>query len=828
MKRFTFLLVALVLYGCATTSSIDQGRALIAEGRFEEGLGVLEEAAKARYSNPETYSVWVTQRDNVVRTLVREGDMHRNVGRLDAAETAYARALQIDASAAIARNGLDAVARTHRHLERVQQAEEAFQRGDLATAEQITRAVLAEDAGMRRARTLMMQISERRGSAELEPPKLGAALQKPLTLEFRNAPLRSVFEVISRTSGINFVFDRDVRPDLRTTIFVRDASLDDIVKLLLVTNQLDRKVLNDNSVLIFPNTPAKQKDYQDLVVRSFYLTNADAKQTAAMIRALVKTRDLFIDDKLNLVVMKDTREAVRLAEQLVATQDLGEPEVMLELEVLEVASSRLKEVGIRYPDQINFGILGNVTGGTDNGGTSNIPDLIELKPRQWEYFVANPAMILNLRQTDGVVNTLANPRIRVKNREKARIHIGEKVPVITTTSTANVGVSSSVNYLEVGLKLDVEPNVYLDDEVAIKLQLEVSNILEQLNVSGTVSYRLGTRNAATTLRLRDGETQVLAGLINDEDRRSANKVPYLSDFPILGRLFRSDNDQRVKTEIVLLITPRVVRNLARPQTVQAHFPSGTEAAPGAAPLRIASTRLGSMKLESAGGGARPSAQSPANRARASDDAASDTGLALVVTGPAEASIGSTFSMSLGMPARNEGSRTALRISYDPGVLQLVSGASTESPGVARLQLTGPSVVGSPMTVVQTQFRVVAKEPTTAQISIESAGSTNSQGQPISIDIPGSYSVSILPGTPGQSVAPGATAPAEPPAAGDSTPSSGEVDSATPSTDTPPTPSPGDGANPPTSGEPAAPTATPPTPTPPPPPKPTGNPYDSEG
>ena len=131
------------------------------------------------------------------------------------------------------------------------------------------------------------------------------------------------------------------------------------------------------------------------------------------------------------------------------------------------------------------------------------------------------------------------------------------------------GVSSSVSYLETGLKLDVEPNIYLEDEVAIKVQLEVSNILEQLNVSGTVAYRLGTRNAATTLRLRDGETQVLAGLISSEDRKNFAKLPYAGDLPVLGRLFRSDDIAGTKTEIVLLITPRILRYLARPYTVQA-------------------------------------------------------------------------------------------------------------------------------------------------------------------------------------------------------------------------------------------------------------------
>lgn len=769
MRVWFLMLYALWLSACAT-SPVEQGHALIAEGRVEEGLSVLEEAATTQPRDANAYNQWIMQRDNFVRAYIRDGDMQRGIGQLDAAEANYAKALRLNPDAALAVAGMEAVARMRAHQAQMAEAEAALRAGRLERAERLARTVLEQNPENRSARAILQQIAEQRAEVAVTPPQLSAALRQPITLEFRDAPLRSVFEVISRTSGINFVFDRDVRSDLRATIFVRDASLEDIVRLLLITNQLDRKVINQNSILIFPNTPAKQKDYQDLVVRSFYLTNADAKQTAAMIRALVKTRDLYIDDKLNLVVMKDTRDAVRLAEELVATQDLGDPEVMLELEVLEVASSRLQEFGLRYPDQISLGVLDGAPG---PGGTTRLPDFIELRPGDWDYFIINPAVVLNLRQTDGIVNTLANPRIRVRNREKARVHIGEKVPVITTTSTANVGVSSSVNYLEVGLKLDVEPNVYLDDEVAIKLQLEVSNILEQLNVSGTISYRLGTRNASTTLRLRDGETQVLAGLINDEDRRSANKVPYLGDFPVLGRLFRSDNDQRVKTEIVLLITPRVVRNLARPHAVRSIIPSGTESAPGSAPLRISATAPGSMEV--AATGARTVARAPAvPTARATTTAPpADSGIALVVSGPSEVPTGSNFALNFGLPARNEGSQLTLRLAYDPGALQLVSGASSERPGSATFQLHGPAVVGSPMNVVQTQFRVVAKEATNTHISIESVSAVDAEGQPISITVPASYAVAIRQGaepppaipdeTPGATE--GATPPGEPPGGG---------------------------------------------------------------
>jgi general secretion pathway protein D len=336
-------------------------------------------------------------------------------------------------------------------------------------------------------------------------------------------------------------------------------------------------------VLIYPNNPQKARDYKDLVVKSFYLANADVKQTATMVRQLVKTRDLFIDEKLNLLVVRDTPEAVRIVEKLVASQDLAEPEVMIEVEVLEVSHNTLTQLGIQWPGQVAAGIVGaggvpgQITGAELKGFNSGLVRIT----------VPDPLIALNLRQQAGRTNILANPRIRAKSREKARIHIGDKVPVITTTAGATGFVSESINYLEVGLKLEVEPQVYLDNDVGIKVGLEVSNVGAQTKTSsGTIAYTVGTRNTATTLRLHDGETQILAGLISDEDRRSASQVPGMSKLPVLGRLFKSTDDNVTKTEIVLLMTPRVVRNIERPAARIEQFSSGTDAEVGGAGVAL--------------------------------------------------------------------------------------------------------------------------------------------------------------------------------------------------------------------------------------------------
>ena len=361
--------------------------------------------------------------------------------------------------------------------------------------------------------------------------------------------------------------------------------------MVLLTNQLEQKVLNENTVFVFPNTPQKLREYQELVVKAFYLANADVKQTANMIRTMVKTRDIFIDEKISLLVIKDTPAAIRLAERLIAAQDLAESEVVLAVEVLEVSRTKLLNLGLRWPDQVAFSLVGGAPAGSTAGtagtpGQLSLPEWLNRGSELVRINVTNPFFVINLRQQDGDTNLLANPRIRVKNREKAKVHIGDRVPVITSTGTSTGFVAQSVTYLDVGLKLEVEPQIYLDDEVGIKVTLEVSNIVREISTGtaaagGTLTYQIGTRNANTVLRLRDGETQALAGLITESDRRTTDRVPGLGEFPVLGRLFSSQSKDTGRTEIVLLVTPRIVRSLERPAARITEFHSGTETSLGA-------------------------------------------------------------------------------------------------------------------------------------------------------------------------------------------------------------------------------------------------------
>jgi general secretion pathway protein D len=572
------LVLSLVLGGCAAQQAYREGQRKVAQGELRAALEDFDRATALEPGSAEYRLATTRTRERLLSQQLARAEQALERSQLELADRGFAEALALAPGHERALQGQRQVQRQRRWEGVLRQAEVAAGAKQWEQVRTLLRPLMLESPGLRQARQLMQQADDATASPSgpASERALAEAFRKPIAIEFRDAALKTIFEVLSRSSGLNFVLDRDVRADLKATIFLKNATVESALSMLLVSNQLEMRVLDEHSVLIYPNTAAKQREHQALAVRSFYLANAEAKAVAATLKQLLKVREAVVDEKLNLVIVRDTPQAIRLAAKVVALHDLPEAEVMLEVEVLEVKRTRLLDLGVRWPDSLTLSPLPAAT-----GGTLTLADLRNLNAASTGAAVGGIG--INARNIDTDANILANPRIRARNREKARIHIGERVPNITSTSTSTGFVSESITYVDVGLKLDVEPTIHLDGEVAIRVSLEVSNIISQVPTkSGSLAYQIGTRTASTVLRLKDGENQVLAGLISDEDRRSANKVPGLGEVPLLGRLFGSQADDESKTEIMLSITPRVVRSLERPDAAQQAFEAGTEASAGAA------------------------------------------------------------------------------------------------------------------------------------------------------------------------------------------------------------------------------------------------------
>lgn len=570
---------ATLLVACATDRLRREAESQLQSGQYEKAL-VTYDAAIAR--SPSDGSLIVGQRaarSEIAGRLLTQASNERRAGQFAQAEATLTRLLSMEPANERALALRADIARDQRQVQAIEKARQLVAAGQQGAALALVEQALRDSPRNQDLLSLQRRIESELRAASGVYGGARLAESRPVTLEFRDANLRMLLEALSRSTGVDFIIDKDVRPDLRVTVFLRNTRLDEALDIITNSNQLARKVLDPRTVLIYPNTPEKLREHQDLIVRAFFLSSVEAKQMAALMRTMLKIREPFVDDKLNLLVLRESPETIRLAERLISLTDVGEPEVMMEVEILEIKSTRLTELGIQYPETIVLTAL-------PPAGSSQLT-LGNFSTSGSQIGLIVPPVIINLRRETGDVNLLANPRVRAKNREKARVLVGDKLPVVTSTATATGLVTENVSYIDVGIKIEVEPLVSLDDDVSIRVNLDVSNVVDRVKTSaGGIAYTIGTRSATTTLRLRDGETQVLAGLISKDDRKSAKKIPGLGDLPVLGRLFSTQTDDAQRTEIVLAITPRIIRNIRRPDAEVAEFWSGSELAARLRPLTL--------------------------------------------------------------------------------------------------------------------------------------------------------------------------------------------------------------------------------------------------
>ena len=667
------LVLALMLAGCAGQLAHRDAMQLLDQGKQAEALEGLRRASALEPENAAYRIDYLNQRNLAVQALVQSADEDRKAGRFDEALARYREAGRIESGNERVKAGLQAIETERRTQLQLQAIERLLTANQTDQALEQLRRTLRDNPG--HAATLALQQTvERRVDAERqvreEQLNARAAFKRPVSLQFRDAPLRMVFEAIAKAGNVNVIVDRDVKADLRTTLFVKDASIEDALDVILLQNQLEKRALSSNTLLIYPSNPTKQKELSELKVRSFQLSNIDVAFMANIVKTMLKTRDVVTDPKTNTLVMRDTPEAIALAERLIAANDLPDAEVMLEVEVLEVSSSRASALGLKLPTSITVS-----TPAAPSGGAFTVGDLRNLTGNMLN--ISPMSATLSLMMQDSDTNILASPRIRTRNKEKARILVGDKLPQITNLispqqSGQNSVVTGSIQYVEVGIKLEVESQVYADGDVGIKLNLEVSNVTDIIQTESGRAYQIGTRTASSSLRLHDGETQVMAGLIDDHDRSTAGRIPGIGQLPVLGRLFSNNTGDARKSEIVLSITPRIIRPQAIPDARYSDAWSGTETS-----LRDRQLRLEPLSVLKAPGATTTPAPAPAPRPQPAAPAPAATPAAT----PAAAGAA---------PAANDAGRQAPTPATTPAPAAAPAAAAAPAPAAV------PSVSQQPM------------------------------------------------------------------------------------------------------------------------------------
>ena len=395
----------------------------------------------------------------------------------------------------------------------------------------------------------------------LSPPGLDlpADVRLPASLVFRDASVRDVYTVIARFANLSIVFDPTFRDD-RITIDLSNVTLDQALAAVSSSTRNFYKVTAQRTVAIIPDTAAKRREYEEEVVRTFYLSNADLKETIDLLRIVVDARRIAPLTATNALTIKDTPERVATAGRIIQAIDKARPEVVIDVELLEVNRTRLLEYGLQIASPGSPGVNGVADVNRDKLTLENLTNL-----SQSDIILTNlPTLYYRLLKSDANTRTLANPQLRTSEGVAAQAKFGEQVPVPVTTFSpfATGGVAqqpiTSFQYQNIGVNIDITPRTHHDDDVSLALKVVVTS-LSGTGFGGLPTF--GNREITTSIRLRDGETNLLAGLIRDDERTVLEGIPGLSDLPILGRLFAHNRKETTQTDVVLTLTPHIIRVL---------------------------------------------------------------------------------------------------------------------------------------------------------------------------------------------------------------------------------------------------------------------------
>ncbi|MGH9143081.1 MAG: hypothetical protein ACRD2I_18270 [Vicinamibacterales bacterium] len=568
--RIGVLVLALLAGGCAAGSAFRQGDTLMRAGNLDEAVAAYRKAAQAAPNNA-TYRITLQRAMQAAsRAHLEKAHEFEKDDQLEAALGEYKAASEYEPSNRTASAKVAELDRTIRDRIEASRPKPAIQ-------------------GMR----------ERARAASAEPI-LNPASREPLNFHFNNVSLRDILNAIGAAHGISVSFDREFA-DRPATVNLEGLSLEPALNQIMTMNQLSYKVLGEKSIFVFQDIPTKHVQFDDQVIRTFYLSHADATEIQQILSTIIRLPGIAVQPAIagnktaNTITVRGTTSVVGILEKIIEQNDKPRAEVVIDVEILEVDRSKTKTYGLNLSEYALGGVFSpetspssttataptGATGGTGgttstNNGTSTTPSGVKSPPpfnlntisrgvSTSDFYLAVPTAIVRFLESDTNTKVIAKPQLRGAEGTKLTLNLGQRIPVISTSYTpiatggAGVNPLSSYQYQDIGVNVDMTPTVTLDGDIRLDLTLDNSQLGPDTNVGGVTVPSFVQRKVSTRLRLRDGESNLLAGLLQTNDSKTVAGFPGLIHVPFLSDLFASNAITSTQTEIVMLLTPHIVR-----------------------------------------------------------------------------------------------------------------------------------------------------------------------------------------------------------------------------------------------------------------------------
>ena len=723
----------------------------------------------------------------------RRGQEAQRAGDVDQAVAHYRAALQEDPDNATYRISLDRalVAASRVYLERARALEDqdqleaaraAFRQAseydpsNRAAAEKVT----ALDQAIRdrteaaRPRPAIEGMRERARAATAEPV-LSPLSREPLTLRFPNTNLRDILDFIASFAGINVTYDRDVT-DRPVTLQLAEVTLEDALNHLMTMNQLAYKVLSERSIFVFPDTPAKRIQYDEQVIQTFYVSHSDPAELVQILSSLVRLPGIAVQPIIqankgsNTIVVRGTRPVVEIIERIITQNDKPRAEIVIDVQIMEVNRTRAKEYGLNLSEYALSGVVSPdavpAADATPPSSLTSPPpinvDSLTSGLSASDFYTAVPTAIVRFLESDTNTKLIAKPQLRGAEGTRLILNLGDDIPVITTSYTpiasggAGVNPLSSYSYRSVGVNIDLTPRVTLEGDIILDLTLDNSSLGPNVPVAGISVPSFGKRTLTTRLRLRDGESNLLAGLLREDERVALRGFPGLLHLPVLRQLFSANKNDVTQTDIVMLLTPHVIRTseITEEDLKPIHIGSQQNLGVGGSPSLLQGSAAPEAAASSlspvTGSGAAQAAAAQPPAAQPPANSAASPGAAAISVAVPEGGMrvgGGPYTLPVSVANARQLSTVSLTLTFDPALLRVRSvqegsfmragggnATFTHQPSPGRIDLTvarSADLVGASGSGILGAVLFDAIAPGTATLTLSGAAS-NPSGTPIGL------------------------------------------------------------------------------------------------